>query len=29
MRHHPINNPVDYRFAHDNRYVINELGHYK
>ena len=29
FRHHPINNPVDYRFAHDNRYVIQELGHYK
>lgn len=27
--HHPIYNPVDFRYAHDNRYVMNELGSLK
>ena len=26
FKHHPINNPVDYRLAHDNRYVMKQLG---
>jgi len=29
FKHHPIYNPVDYRFAHDNRYMMSELGRYK
>ncbi len=24
-RHHPINNPVDFKITHDNKYVIKEL----
>ena len=24
-RHHPINNPVDFKITHDNKYIINEL----
>ena len=24
--HHPINNPVDFKVTHDNRYIIKELS---
>lgn len=24
-RHHPINNPVDFKITHDNKYIIGEL----
>lgn len=24
-RHHPINNPVDFKITHDNKYIINSL----
>ncbi len=24
-RHHPINNPVDFKITHDNRYIMKEL----
>ena len=24
--HHPINNPVDFRMTHDNKYIMNEIG---
>jgi len=23
--HHPINNPVDFKHAHDNRYVLGQF----
>lgn len=25
-RHHPINNPVDFKLTHDNKYIITELA---
>ena len=25
VQHHPINNPVDFKVAHDNKYILKEL----
>lgn len=25
QRHHPINNPIDFRYAHDNKYFMGQL----